>query len=133
MTGPCGSRDQVRRQLATTPAYANYAKANSQPPDRFSSELIAAARGIFGMKRPDPEPQPFEHSHIPAKEAPPRSRPQVVSRGFRASLVQPSVSLRPFPLRSKGWAIPHHLRLLPPAFARRHSGISEKCLPKTTL
>jgi hypothetical protein len=37
------------------------------------------------------------------------------------------------PLRSKGWAIPLHLRLLPPAFARRHSGISRKCLPQKAL
>jgi len=35
------------RQLATTPAHANYAKANSQPPDRFLRELIAAARRGF--------------------------------------------------------------------------------------
>jgi hypothetical protein len=56
----------------------------------------------FRHEAPRPEPEPFEHSHIPAKEAPPRSRPQVVSPGFRASLVQPSVSLRPFPLQRMG-------------------------------
>jgi hypothetical protein len=52
------------------------------------------------------------------------SRPQGVSPGFRASLVQPSASLRPFYSRFasfQGWEIPLPLRLLPPAFARRRS------------
>jgi hypothetical protein len=45
------------------------------------------------------------------------SRPQGVSPGFRASLVQPSASLRPFHSRFasfQGWEIPLPLRLLPP-------------------
>ena len=55
--------------------------------------------------------------------APPLA-PTRVSPGFRASLVQPSASLRPFHSRFasfQGWEIPLPLRLLPPAFARRRS------------
>src|SRR6185437_291210 len=55
--------------------------------------------------------------------APPLA-PARVSPGFRASLVQPSASLRPFHSRFasfQGWEIPLPLRLLPPAFARRRS------------
>ena len=45
------------------------------------------------------------------------SRPQGVSPGFRASLVQPCALLRPFHSRCapfQGWEIPLTLQLLPP-------------------
>ena len=46
------------------------------------------------------------------------ARVQAVSPGFRASLVQPSAALRPFP-SLQGWAIPLSLTLATPDLAGR--------------
>ena len=53
------------------------------------------------------------------------SRPQGVSPGFRAALVQPSFH-SPFPLRFtplQGWEIPLPLQLLPPALRQEAFGM----------
>ena len=57
----------------------------------------------------------------PPKDGSAPSRPQGVSPGFRAPLVQPFAPSAPASPALQGWVIPLSLQLLPPAFARWRS------------
>ena len=77
--------------LSETARFAHHALARSQWRSGHLGRYVAAALGGAGNAR-----EPLVAEPNTAKGALPRSRPQGVSPGFRASLVQPSAALRPF-------------------------------------